>query len=185
MTDNRRQFLKLFGSASAASMIPFSFLQAHNNEVFSEGFVLNADEHETYLIGPRKAPVTLVIDKRKNGINNISFCYEDIFPEDRIPVHKHLNENELIFIQSGSGIFTLGDKEIEVKEGSAAFVPKNVWHGIKNTGKENIRMMFNFTPAGFENYFREIGVKPGTGDFNLTTEKWNEIDKRYGIEYRR
>lgn len=185
MTDNRRQFLKLFGSASAASMIPYSFLQAHNNEVFSEGFVLNADEHETYLIGPRKAPVTLVIDKRKNGINNISFCYEDIFPEDRIPVHKHLNEDELIFIQSGSGIFTLGDKEIEVKEGSAAFVPKNVWHGIKNIGKENIRMMFNFTPAGFENYFREIGVKPGTGDFNLTTEKWNEIDKRYGIEYRR
>jgi hypothetical protein len=44
MTDNRRNFLKLVGSASAASMIPFSFLQAHSKNVINEEFVLNANE---------------------------------------------------------------------------------------------------------------------------------------------
>lgn len=182
MDDIRRNFLKNIGALSAVSLLPPALLQAKSIRN-SEGYVIHPDKQETYLIGPRKAPVTLVLTKDQSGIGNISFCFEDIIPNDGIPVHRHLNEDEFIYISSGSGIFTLGEKKIEVKAGSAAFVPKNTWHGIHNTGNENIRMMFNFTPAGFENYFREIGVLPGK-QFNLTREQFNAIDKKYGIEYR-
>lgn len=182
MFDDRRNFLKNMGALSAGALFPYSNLQAHSNE-FSEGYVIHAEKQETYLIGPRQAPVTLVVTKNQSGIGNISFCFEDIIPNDGIPVHRHLNEDELIYISSGTGMLTLGEKQIPVKAGSAAFIPKNTWHGIQNTGNENIRMMFNFTPSGFENYFREIGVLPGK-QFNLTRDQFNAIDKKYGIEYR-
>jgi hypothetical protein len=38
------------------------------------------------------------------------------------------------------------------------FVPKGVWHGLKNNGTENIDMRFGYSPAGLEGFFREIGV---------------------------
>lgn len=150
----------------------------------NEGFVTYPENQETYLIGPRQAPVTIVIDKNKKGVDATSLCYEDIPPDDMIPVHKHLNEVEIIFIQKGSGIFMLGEKQFEVKEGSAAFVPKGIWHGIKNTGRETLRMMFSYTPSGFEGYFREIGAPKGTQWKGLSSDEFDAIDKKYGIVYK-
>jgi mannose-6-phosphate isomerase-like protein (cupin superfamily) len=53
---------------------------------------------------------------------------------ESIPTHKHLNEGELIFLHTGEGVIKIGEKEIPVKTGSVAFIPKGLWHGIKNTG---------------------------------------------------
>ena len=59
-------------------------------------------------------------------------------PGDGIKVHKHSNEAELIFIHKGFGLLTLGDQEYKVKQGAVALIPKGVWHGLKNTGTEDI-----------------------------------------------
>ncbi|HYE55548.1 MAG TPA: cupin domain-containing protein [Chitinophagaceae bacterium] len=182
MSDNRRQFLRSLGFAGAASLLPFSNLLAFGNGNPGEGFVINEEDQETYLIGPRRAPVTIMVDKSRKNVNSFSLCREEIVPQDGIPVHKHLNEDELIYIQYGSGVFTLGEQQYQVKAGSAMYVPKGIWHGIMNNGTENIRMVFSFTPSGFENYFREIGVPQGS-----TQQKqfdWNAIDKKYGIVYK-
>lgn len=183
MTDSRRQFLKTAGLSGAASLLPLANLFA-TASADSEGFVTDPENQEVYIIGPRQAPVTIVMDKNKKGVDATSLCYEDIPPDDMIPVHKHLNEVEIIFIQKGSGIFHLGEKQFEVKEGSAAFVPKGVWHGIKNTGSETLRMMFSYTPSGFEGYFREIGAPKGKQWKPLSSEEFDAIDKKYGIVYR-
>ena len=183
MIDNRRKFLKLI--TATAAVLPVSNLLAFNGEKPSGGFVIHEEEQETYLIGPRRAPVTLIVDKSHRGVDKISFCREEIVPEDGIPVHKHLHEDELIYIQYGSGLFTLGDQQYEVKAGSTAYVPKGVWHGLMNKGSDNLRMIFSFTPSGFENYFREIGVKEGSTSNNLTKQDWDAIDKKYGIVYKR
>ena len=39
--------------------------------------------------------------KNKNGIDGISFCTEDMTPGRKMRVHKHLNNDELIFIHKG------------------------------------------------------------------------------------
>ena len=186
MRDNRRQFLKTIGLAGFASSLPFTQLLALNPpEDDSQGFVVSAKEQETWLIAGRQAPVTIVVDKKNRGVQSASFCYEDIRPGDLIPVHKHLREVEIIFIQKGSGVFTLGDKEFAVEEGGAAFVPKGVWHGLRNTGAETLRMMFSFSPSGFDGYFREIGVPPGVAWKEKTPEEFAAIDKKYGVVYKR
>ena len=128
----------------------------------NEGTVVHADEGETYWIGRRNSPLTIKIAKDKQGHASMCFCSEDIAPGEQIPIHKHLNEAELIFIFNGTGVLTLDTKEEKVKKGSAALVPKELWHGIKNTGTETLTMLFSYSPAGFEGYFREFGSPVGT-----------------------
>lgn len=184
MAHQRRAFLKAAALTGASSFVsPFSLLAAEGPGE-AEGFVTGEAEQETYLIGPRRAPVTFMVDKQSKKVGSMSFCREEIIPGDGIPVHKHLNEEEVIYIQYGSGVFTLDEKTYEVKAGSVAYVPKGVWHGLRNTGTTDLRMLFSFTPSGFENYFREIGTRPGETPKTLTNEEWAAIDEKYGIVYK-
>jgi oxalate decarboxylase/phosphoglucose isomerase-like protein (cupin superfamily) len=50
---------------------------------------------------------------------------------------------------------------IDVRTGDVAFVPRDTWHGLDNTGKENLLMAFQYSPAGFEEYFVENGTLVG------------------------
>lgn len=184
MAQKRRDFLKQLGIAGGASLLPCTSLPAFEGQASPEGFVTNEADQETYLIGPRRAPVTFLVDKKSKDIGAISFCREEMVPGDGIPIHKHLHEEEVIYIQYGSGFFILGDKEYEVKAGSVAYVPKGVWHGLRNTGSSDLRMLFSFTPSGFENYFREIGTLPGEPPKVFTQEEWDAIENKYGIVYK-
>lgn len=48
--------------------------------------------------------------------------------------HKHKQNEEVYIIIKGTGIITVGDKKIEVKEGSAVRVATGVARTIENTG---------------------------------------------------
>lgn len=186
MKGNRRQFLKYAGLSGMATSLPFAAAFSSGRvEAAVEGFVIDVEEQEQYYIAGRQAPVRIIVDKSNRGLDNISLCMEEIVPGDGIPVHKHLNEDEVVYIQKGSGIFTLGDKEYSVKEGSVAFVPKGGWHGLRNTGTEDLHMLFSFSPAGFEGYFREIGVPKCVAWKDKTAEEFAAINQKYGIVYKR
>lgn len=146
--------------------------------------VVHADEGETYWIGIRNSPLTIKIAKDKMGNETMSFCRELIAPGEGIPVHKHLNEDELIFVHRGEGTLTIDDREILVKEGSVALVPKGVWHAMFNSGKEALSMVFSYAPAGFEGYFREMGSPAGTPWQPKTKEFYNQLNEKWGIVYK-
>jgi oxalate decarboxylase/phosphoglucose isomerase-like protein (cupin superfamily) len=55
----------------------------------------------------------------------------------------------------------LDETVYEVSTGDVVFVPRGVWHGLDNTGKEDLKMVFQYTPAGFEQYFIENGTTEG------------------------
>jgi hypothetical protein len=65
-----------------------------------------------------------------------------------------------------------------------ALIPRTIWHGLRNESSEMIRMVFGYTPAGFEDYFRAIGVKPGETWKELTGDDWQQINSEFGIIYR-
>ena len=167
-----------------AGLPAFSFPENAATTNSKKGIVVQDAEGEHLLSGRRKAPITIKISKTSDGVNSTSFCTEDIVAGDRIRVHKHLNEDEFVFIHKGEGKFTLDDQEVEIKPGSIVFVPKGVWHGLENTGKETIYMVFGYSPAGFEGYFRENGTPLGMQPKQRTSEQYATTEKKYGIVFK-
>ena len=181
---SRKRFLTTatcLGLGSILSMIPTVERQpfVHANP----DLVLGSNEGEVYLIGERQGRVTIKVDKQNMGVETISLLTEDIKPGDGIPVHKHSSEEELVFIEKGTGIFTFGDQEYDVTPGSMALVPRTVWHGLRNESNDLLRMVFGYTPSGFEDYFRTIGVKPGEPHKELTSDDWQQINHKFGVVY--
>ena len=182
----RRKFLQIgfvgFFTALFTSLPKISFGKyAPDND---KGIVVHEDEGIQILTGRRKAPMNIKISKKKHGVDNISFCTEDIIPGRKLRIHKHLNNDELIFIHKGEGTFTLDEQSIEVKTGTVVFVPRGVWHGLENTGKENIRMVFQYSPAGFEEYFIENGTPVGMPAKERSEEEYAIAEKKYGMVYK-
>ena len=177
--NSRRQFLEQ-GSAGFLSCLLLP-LTAFSNETFDfEGLVVAEQEGETLMI--RNGTTILRIKIAKiDGSTSICFLSESILPGEAIPVHKHLNEDELIFLHKGTGLFTLGEKQYPVTEGAVAVVPKGAWHGLQNTGTENIEMRFAYTPSGFEGFFREVGTPVGQPFVKRSVEEKRAIAKKWGM----
>jgi mannose-6-phosphate isomerase-like protein (cupin superfamily) len=149
-----------------------------------KGIVVRENEGIHILTGRRKVPITIKISKAKHGIDGISFCVEDVSPGHKMRVHKHLNNDELIFIHKGQGTLTLDDESIEVNTGDVVFVPRDTWHGLHNTGKEHLSMVFQYSPAGFEEYFIENGTLVGMSAKVRTEEEYAIAEKKYGMVYK-
>ncbi len=181
----RRSFLTLLGLTGLTIKANLAGQVSQTKGIAAgTGKLVQPNEGERYLIFGRNAPVTIKVDKINDGVNSISFCTEDIVSGDAIPIHKHLKEDEIIFIHRGEGTFTLDDQQISVRSGSTAFVPRGVWHGLKNTGEDIITMVFGYNPSGFEGYFREIGLKPGDKWVSKTKEELDAIDLKFNIIYK-
>ena len=149
-----------------------------------KGIVMHEDEGIHILTGRRKVPMTIKISKKKHGVDNISFSIEDMPPGRKMRIHKHLNNDELIFIHKGEGTLTLDEETIEVKTGTVIFVLRGTWHGLDNTGKENLLMAFQYSPAGFEEYFIENGTPVGMPAKERTAEEYAITEKKYGMVYK-
>lgn len=150
----------------------------------AKGIVVHEAEGIHILTGRRKVPMNIKISREKNGVDGISFCVEDMEPGRKMRVHKHLDNDELIFIHKGEGTMTLDEDSIQVKTGDVVFVPRGVWHGLDNTGNENLQMVFQYSPAGFEQYFIENGTLEGMPAKERTAEQYALTEKKYGMVYR-
>lgn len=180
----RKQFMQQGGFGLFSFLLMRDTIHSNLSDPNFEGIVVNEDEGEVLqwpdrVTGDGTARVTIKISKINN--DTISFLSESFIPGDGIKIHKHSNEAELIFIHKGTGIFTLGEKEYQVQPGTVALVPKGVWHGLRNTGTEDIDMRFAYMPAGFEGYFREIGTPIGKPFVRRTVEEKRVIGRKWGI----
>ena len=181
----RRKFLQLgatgFFSSLLANLPKISFSQPTSNP--DKGIVVREDEG-IHILTRRKVPITIKISKAKHGVDSISFCVEDMSPGRKMRVHKHLNNDELIFIHKGEGTLTLDEEIIKVKLGDVVFVPRGIWHGLDNTGAENLLMVFQYSPAGFEEYFIENGTPVGMQAKERSEEEYTLAEKKYGMVYK-
>jgi len=180
----RRKFLLAgvtgFCTALFAGLPKISFAKSYYNS--DKGIIVREDEGLHILTGRRKVPITIKISRAKNDVDGISFCVEDQSPGRKMRIHKHLNNDELIFIHKGEGTLTLDEASFIVKAGDVAFVPRGTWHGLDNTGKENLLMVFQYSPAGFEEYFIENGTVVGMPAKEKTEEEYAITEKKYGMD---
>ncbi len=147
-----------------------------------KGIIKNTDEGETYFVRENTA-ITIKVSKT-DGVDSVSICTEEIPVSGGIPIHTHLSNDESFFFHKGNGSFMLDDQEFAVNEGSTSFVPRGVWHGLKNTGNELLVFTFGFSPAGFEDFFRQIGTVKGTPFKAKTQDEIKLIAAKYGMIYK-
>ena len=182
----RRKFVQTgvlgFCTALFSGLPKISFAKFNLDK--SKGIVVRENEGIHLLTGRRKVPITVKISKEKHGVEGISFCVEDQNPGRKMRIHKHLNHDELIFIHKGAGTLSLDEETIDLKAGDVVFIPRDTWHGLDNTGNENLKMVFQYSPAGFEEYFIENGTLAGMTPKERTAEEYASAEKKYGMIYK-
>lgn len=128
-------------------------------------------------------PVRIKISPPTQG--RFAMITQEVSPGTVIPIHAHDREDEIIFIQSGIGEATLGDRTVPLAAGSTLYVPQGTWHGGRNIGKETLMWIAIYSPSGFEGYFREIGRPAADAPpRSRTPAERVDLDMRYAIRYR-
>lgn len=72
------------------------------------------------------------------------------------PPHTHTEEDEYSFVLEGRVGLQLADQVLEASRGELVVKPRGIEHAFWNTGDEPARILELISPAGFENYFRDL-----------------------------
>ncbi len=97
------------------------------------------------------------------------------------PLHRHAHEDEYSYVLSGRLGAQLGEEIVMAGPGDLVFKPRGQWHTFWNAGDEPARILEIISPAGFENYFAELGDRPA-GAPPPAPEEIAEVAARYGLE---
>ena len=128
--------------------------------------IVEIDEGEHRVRRPRDLPMptpyfTIKVDRENGGSQKMWLVAEEIPPGGVIARHKHLDQDEILLIQSGSGHAWLGTEERDVHSGAVIFIPSNTWAGFKNTGKEIVKVVAVFSDPGYDEFMRCSSVPQG------------------------
>src|SRR5258707_5829724 len=122
--------------------------------------VLEKNEGETRVRRPRgslafpSADFILKVTPQNSGSKHLVLGTEDIPPGGEIPRHKHLEQDEILLIQTSTAHVTLDAQEYDMHAGGTVFFPAQTWVGLKNTGTDTISLVFIFSAPGFEKNMR-------------------------------
>ena len=95
-------------------------------------------------------------------------------------MHRHSREDEYSFVLEGSLGALLGDEVVIGKPGDLVFKPRNQWHTFWNAGDSPARILEIISPAGFEEFFRELVQLGGVG--GAAPQTLAALCERYGLE---
>jgi mannose-6-phosphate isomerase-like protein (cupin superfamily) len=179
MECTRRLFLELLAAGVA---VPAA---VSSQAASASGRAMAPDAGELCFVGAARDPVRIKVYRTADPETHLAMIVPDVSPGTAIPVHLHEREDEIILIQSGTGVAMVSDIESPVTAGSVLWVPKGTWHGGRNTGTAVLKWTGIYAPAGFEGYFREISTPPGETPRRRSRDEWEALDRRYGIRYRR
>jgi len=78
--------------------------------------------------------------------------------ESEIPLHKHGNEALVMHVIEGNFSFKYGNETLEGSKDTVLKFSKDISHSYRKIGKDQGKLLVTYTPAGLENFFREIGT---------------------------
>jgi len=89
---------------------------------------------------------------------------EVVFPgQEGLPGHVHTLEDETWYLLEGELVWTLGGQDFLGKKGSFIHLPRFVPHSCANKSNKPARMVITYAPAGFEQWYLDVG-KPAVED---------------------
>jgi quercetin dioxygenase-like cupin family protein len=128
---------------------------------FGRPAVLARGEGEARMLQGRK-PIWIKVDPLTLGSRSFSVGMEDVPPGDSIGVHKHLQEDEVVFVHRGTVEVTLGDSTYTALAGGLVFIPRGTWIGFHVAGSDTATIVFMFNTPGFEKCLRFLSSPVGT-----------------------
>jgi quercetin dioxygenase-like cupin family protein len=96
------------------------------------------------------------------------------------PPHTHERLHDMFYVLEGTLTMRIGDETKELVPGSFACVPPGIVHTFSNASDEPVRFLNFNTPAGWENYMRDLGDLLARGD--PTPQQIGEIASRYDFK---
>ena len=96
------------------------------------------------------------------------------------PPHTHERLHDMFYVLEGTLTVRLGDETTELPAGSFACVPPGVVHTFSNPGDAPVRFLNFNTPAGWENYMRDLGALLARG--TPSPQEIGEVASRYDFK---
>jgi len=110
---------------------------------------------------------------------NFSVVHHPLAPRAlAAPLHLHHREDEYSYVLKGKLGALLGDDVVEAGPGTWVFKPRGQWHTFWNAGDTPCEIIEVISPAGFEDYFREVAAAWG----DVAT--FAAINEKYALEMR-
>jgi len=144
---------------------------------------LEKEEGEQRVRRPRNNPMAsgpfiLKIDPKNGGSSHLILGTEEMAQGALIPRHKHLGQDEILFIQTSTAHVWLGDQERDVHAGGVVFIPAGTWISLRNTGSEILNLAFVFSEPGFDEYLRCTSVPKGQQVVAMTDNEFRECQHK-------
>lgn len=126
-----------------------------NTDIFYLGDIGTSTNNNTYY---RNVIFTSPDDRMQLVLMSIK-------PGEEIGMEKHNEADQFIMVEKGSGRSVYGkDKnnlsELSLGDGSAIIIPANVWHNIKNSGNEDLKLYTLYSPAQHKDKLIQAENKP-------------------------
>jgi mannose-6-phosphate isomerase-like protein (cupin superfamily) len=148
--------------------------------------VLGPRDGEALRLRPpsRSGNVTIKVDRRTVGSPRFAVGRQRLGPGVSIPVHLHEHQDEVLFVHAGRGTAVFDGRRVPLRTGSIIFVRRRVWHGIDNTGRADLHLLWIISPPGLEEMFRDISVRKGGRPRPMTRDEFAALVRRHRMHVR-
>ena len=133
---------------------------------------------------PPPGDFILKVSPKNNGSQHLVMGTEDMAPGDEFPTHRHLEQDEILYIVKGTVHAHVGDQEGDLHAGGTVFIPANTWVDVKNAASETASVVFVFSAPGFENYMRCDSVLPDETVKPLSIEEQRVCSREGHVIYK-
>jgi mannose-6-phosphate isomerase-like protein (cupin superfamily) len=127
-------------------------------------------------------PTAVTIKATGEETNNSFYLGEGVaapgFPGP--PPHVHERVHDMFYVLDGVLTMRLGDETTELAAGSFVCVSPGVVHAFSNPGATPVRFLNFNTPAGWENYMRDLDAALAKG--TPSQEEIGQIASRYDFQ---
>src|SRR5579883_1520850 len=127
---NRRCCCHLFHHRRSAKELAMP-----NSHDIPKGYVLDAEAGEHLIHFRDGGNIFIKVDPVK-GSDHLALGTQQLPKGSGIPLHRHLDKDEVFYVLEGRGSVTLNDVRHSCEKGGAIFIPKNTWHSFSSPDQE-------------------------------------------------
>jgi mannose-6-phosphate isomerase-like protein (cupin superfamily) len=116
----------------------------------------------------------------QTGSHRLGVGFQHLTRQRGISMHKHEQEDEVLFIHSGVGVGVVGDERKKISPGTTLFIPKGTWHGI-GLDTDTMELFWVASPPHFAQHLREIADTISKNG-KVSSQDLASIQRKHGFQ---